>query len=149
MKVERFRLFQIVIMCFLIWLPVSASARTSISLSFGGGHQYSRSSSRRDHRRRQHKSSRHHRSFKQVGHNRNRHSRHFRHRPYFKTYFGSSGYWYWRQPNYYVVTTSPKVIERRVIVTQPNRYDGSGLTPNYVPHTVRELSTCSVVYCWS
>ncbi|MBW8001158.1 MAG: hypothetical protein FVQ80_03950 [Planctomycetes bacterium] len=23
------------------------------------------------------------------------------------------------------------------------------LTPNYVPHSIRELSTCSVVYCWN
>jgi len=25
----------------------------------------------------------------------------------------------------------------------------SDLTPNYVPHSIRELSTCPVVYCWS
>ncbi len=119
MKTLRFRLVQIAVLCSLIWLPDMALARTSISVSFGSGHQYSRRSYRPDNRRRSNSFPHRNRNFRPVGSS----WRSQYYRPRINTIVVGSGFYYRTEP-YYVVTTTPKVIEKRVIVVQP-RYDGS------------------------
>lgn len=120
MKTLRFRLIQMAALCFLLWLPDTASASTSFYISFGSGRQYPRRSYQPSHRRDSHGSSHHNRNFRPVG--RNWYSRNYR--PSGNTIVFSSGFYYRTEP-YYVVTTSPTIVEKRVIVVQPNKCDAS------------------------
>ncbi len=129
MKTPRFGLVQMASLCFLLWLPVPASASVSVSLRLGSGHQYSRRSYRPSHRRDSRRSSHHRRNFRPAG--RNWRSRYYR--PRGNTIVFGSGFYYRTEPYYVVTTTSPRVIEKRVIVAstsspqvvQPDRCDAS------------------------
>jgi hypothetical protein len=120
MKTLRFRLVQMAALCFLIWLPDTASASSSFYISFGSGRQYSRRSHRHDRKQRSHRSNRHHRNFRPVN---NRWRSHY-YRPYGSTIVFGSGVYYRTEP-YYVVTTSPTIVEKRVIVVEPDKCDAS------------------------
>jgi hypothetical protein len=123
MKTSKFGLVKIAVLCFLIWLPDSASARTSVYISFGGGHRYSR----RSYRPHRHKVYHHNRRFEQP-------RRHFR--PHRKTIILGGGYWYNWRPDYYVVTTPtiirkrPVIIEKQTVVVQPQEFDERTLELN-------------------
>jgi len=124
MKALKFTLVKtIVAVSLLIGLSNAASARTSIYVGFGVGH----SGFHRSYRPRRHRVYRHNRRFRQP-------RRHYR--PHRKTIILSGGYWYNRQPDYYVVTTptiirkTPVVIEKQTVVVQPQEFDESTLELN-------------------
>ena len=127
MKAVRFGLAQIIVLCFLMGLSDTASARTSVYVRFGGGHPRFNRGHRSGYRRGTHKFPRHNRYFKPVG--RSGRWRHYR--PRVKTVIVGSGYWYYGKPDYYVVTPPPRVIEKQVVVdstsspqiVQPQGYD--------------------------
>lgn len=120
MKAARFKLIRIVVLCFLVWLPDTSSARTSISVRLGGGSQRFNRGNRSGYRWDSRGHSHYKRYSKSVGHN-------WRWRTYrpcvVKPIVVSSGYWYYREPDYYVVTSQPQVIERQVVVVQPSEED--------------------------
>lgn len=121
MKTLRFRLVQMAALCFLLWLPDTASASTSFSISFGSGRQYPHRSYYRNRGQRQHRSNRNHRNFRPASHN----WRPQNYRSYGNTIVFGSGCYYRTEPYYVVTRTSPRVIEKRVIVVQPDRCDAS------------------------
>lgn len=119
MKAVRFGLVQIIVLCFLMGLSDTASARTGIYVRFGSGHSRFNRGHRSGYRRGTYKFPSHNRYFKPVG--RSGRWRHYR--PRVKTVIVGSGYWYYGKPDYYVVTPSPRVIEKQVVVVQPKGYD--------------------------
>ena len=119
MKTIRYGLVQIIVVCFLICLPDTASARTSISVRFGGGHKHSRRGYFFDYKRNPYRYSPHYRNFKQRSHGWHR----GRHRSHVNTIIVSPGYWYRTEPDYYVITPSPQVVQKQVVVVQPQEVD--------------------------
>jgi hypothetical protein len=122
MKTLKFRLIQMIVLCFFICLPDSVSAGISFSISFGSGPQYSRQSYQPSHKQDSRGSTHDNRNFKPVGSGFNQGGGHYR--PQANTIITGPECWYGRQPNYCVIATMPRVIEKQVIVVQP-RYDGS------------------------
>lgn len=121
MKTLRFRLVQMAALCLLLWLPDMASASTSFSISFGSGRQYSRRSYQPSRGRGSRRSSHRNRNFRPV----NNRWRSRNYRPYGNTIVFGSGFYYRTEPYYVVTTTSPTIVEKRVIVVQPDRCDTS------------------------
>jgi hypothetical protein len=120
MKTLKYGLVQIVaVMCFLILLSNTASARTSLYIGAGFGHSDFQRGYQPDYRWGPHRYSHHYRYFEPVHYGwRGRH-----YRPHVRTIIVGSGYWYCGEPDYYVVTPPPQVIEKQVVLVQPKDED--------------------------
>ncbi len=119
MKTLKYGLVQIVVLCFLICPSNTASARTSVYIGAGFGHSDFHRGYSPDYRWGPHRYSHHYRYFEPV-----RYGWGWRHyRPHVETIIVGSGYWYCGEPDYYVIAPSPQVIEKQVVVVQPEGYD--------------------------
>jgi len=119
MKTLKYRLFQIVVICFLILLSNTASARTSVYIGAGFGNRDFNRGYHHDYRWGPHRYSHHYRYFEPVHYG--WHGRHYR--PHVRTIIVGSGYWYCGEPDYYVIAPPPQVIERQVVVLPPKEED--------------------------
>lgn len=119
MKATKSRLVQITVLCLLIGLSNTASARTRFHVSFGGGNKRFNRGIRSGYKRNSHRSFRHKHHSKSFGP-----SWHWRtYRPRTKTIIITPRYRYYTEPYYYVVSPQPRVIEKRVVVVQPQQED--------------------------